>query len=42
VHAFHASVILPVAKAESGMIANKTAKKKELKMARLDLINTST
>jgi hypothetical protein len=40
--AFHANVTLPVAKAESCITANKTAKRKELKMARLDRINTST
>jgi hypothetical protein len=40
--AFHANVTLPVAKAESGIIANKTLKRKEPQMARLDRTNTST
>jgi hypothetical protein len=40
--AFHANVTLPVAKAESGITANQTLKKKEPKMARLDRITTSS
>jgi hypothetical protein len=40
--AFHANVTLAVAKAESCITANRTLKRKEPKMARLDRINTST
>jgi hypothetical protein len=39
--AFHAKLTLPVAEAESVIIANKMLKKKEPKMARLPT-NTST